>query len=853
MLSLIPGKLIEMVSLKIDDKEVQAENGSSILEAALGADIYIPHLCYHPDLPPMKDMVPQEVVYRGEEVVKGTSLEPLSEDKEGCRLCLVEIEGRGGVHRACTTEVEEGMVILTDTPNVLSARRDNLALILAKHPHACLTCAQKEGCSITQCSTNVPENERCCPKFGQCELQKVAEYIGIKEETPRWIPTELPQFEEDPLFTRDYNLCIGCTRCVRACRDLRGIDALGFVYYEGEAFVGTIAPSLKESACKFCTACVEVCPTGALLDKEALDDRERFLLPCLYNCPAEIDVPRYIRYIGQGRFAEAAAVVRESIPFPEILGHICFHPCEEVCRRSEVDEPVAISALKRFAAEHGNEQWKQNMKVAPATGKRVAVIGSGPAGLTAAYYLARLGHSVTIFEASPEPGGMMRTGIPAYRLPADVLRREVAQITASGVDIRTNAPIGKEKAIVDLKNEGFESIFIAAGTPLSKRLDIEGTNLNGVLWGMDFLRDVNLDREVVLKDRVVVIGGGNVAIDVALTARRLGAKEIQLACLECDEEMPAHAWEIQRAVEEGVQIHPSWGPKRIFGENGNVKGVDFIRCTSVFDSEEKFNPCYDESETKTIGTDMVIVAIGQSPNQSFLEGSEINVTEAGTIKVDNDTLATNVPGIFAGGDCVDGPTSIIEAIAAGRKAAISIDTFLGGKGDIAETFVPFEKPDPNLGREEGFLDRTRSTMPCLPVEDRMKSFSEIELGYNRVQATEEAKRCLQCDLRLNMAQIVFPPEIEKLLELVAETVECVPETEGVFQLFDEHKEVLQITGTMNLRQALEEALQQENNAKYVLFEEDPMYTKRESELLQQYMKEHGRMPGGGADELEDLF
>ena len=842
-----------MISLRINDEEIQAEEGSSILEAALASDIYIPHLCYHPDLPPVKNMAPQEVVFRGEEIIKGTSLEPLVEDEEGCRLCLVEIEGRDGLHRACTTDVEKGMLVLTDTPDVLSVRRDNLALIFTKHPHACLTCAQKEGCSLTQCSTNVPENERCCPKFGQCELQKVAEYVGIKEETPRWIPTNLPIFEDDPLFKRDYNLCIGCTRCVRACRDLRGINALGFVYKDGVIFIGTVASSLKESACKFCTACVEVCPTGAFLDKEATDDRERFLLPCFHNCPAEIDIPRYIRYISQGKFAEAAAVVCEKVPFPEILGHICFHPCEEACRRGEVDEPIAICALKRFAAENDNGQWKQNIKVTPATGKRVAIIGSGPAGLTAAYYLSKLGHSVTIFESFPEPGGMMRSGIPAYRLPGDVLQREIAEVTALGVEIRTNSPIGRKKTIADLNSEGFDSIFIASGTPLSKRLDIEGADLKGVLWGMDFLRDVNLHKKIEVMDRVVVVGGGNVALDVALTARRLGAKEIQLICLECDEEMPAHEWEIQRAVEEGVILHTSWGPKRVFGENGRVGGIELIGCTSVFDDEGKFNPCFDESETKKIETDMVIMSIGQSPDRSILEDSEIDVTESGTIEVDSEILATNIPGIFAGGDCVDGPTSVIEAIVAGRKAAISIDRYLGGAGDIAEVLIQDEKPDPKLGREEGFADRARITMPCLPVEERMKSFSEIELGYDRGQAIEEAKRCMQCDLRLDTAQIAFPPEIEKMLDFVAETLECIPETEGVFQLFDENKEVLQITGTMNLRQALEEALQQGENAKYIIFEEDPMYTKRESELLQQYMKDHGRMPGGGADELDDLF
>ena len=250
---------------------------------------------------------------------------------------------------------------------------------------------------------------------------------------------------------------------------------------------------------------------------------------------------------------------------------------------------------------------------------------------------------------------------------------------------------------------------------------------------------------------------------------------------------------------------------------------------------------------------MVILAIGQSPDPSFLDGSGIHTTVVGTIKTDSETLGTNVDGIFAGGDCVDGPTSVIEAIAQGRKAAISIDRYLGGKGEIAETLVQLERPEPRLGRDEGFADRSSIVMPCLSVDERTKSFAEIELGYDREQAVGEARRCLQCDIRLDMTQVVFPPEVEKLMELIPEILITVPEKEGVFQLFDEEKEVLQITGAMNLRQALEEVLQQGLDAKYVLFEENPMYTKRESELLQQYMKEHGRMPGGGADELDDLF
>ena len=825
--------------MTIDHIEVEVDEGATVLEAARSAGIYIPALCYHPDLPPAPGMKPGEFIYRAGKLVKNADSK---REYEGCRLCVVKIEGIEGFPTACDTPVAEGMVVYTDTPEVEARRRDNLMPILAQHPHACLTCAQQEGCSREPCSANVPLEERCCPKFGRCELQKVAQYIGMKEETPRWVPTQIPISKDEPLFDRDYNLCIGCTRCVRACRDLRGVNALDFVFVDrGEVIVGSLRPSLKESACRFCTACVEVCPTGALMDRDlAVGDRQA-LLSCVQGCPVGMDVPTYVRFVAQGRFEEAARVIRQRVPFPSLLGHICFHPCESLCRRGEVNEPLAICALKRFASKYDTRPERPERV---PTGKRVAIVGSGPAGLTAAYYLARTGHGVTLFEAEEELGGMMRAAIPEYRLPQEVLEREIAVVTP-GVEVVTGTRMGEDLSFEDLRGE-YDAIFLALGAQLSRKLAIEGIELEGVLWGLDFLRALKQGEGPKVKERVLVIGGGNVAIDVALTALRLGAKEVQLACLECREEIPAHGWEVEEAIDEGVVLNLSWGPRRVRGD-GRVSGVEFVRCVSVFDEEGRFNPCYDESVSSTMETDMVILAIGQASDLSFLEG-HLQTTKAGTISVDAKNQ-TSLPGIFAGGEVVSGPSSVIEAIASGRQVAISIDRYLGGEGVLHEPSLQVDK-EPWLGREEGFGDRHRVEMPRLPLERRAKGFEEIELGFDEAQAMEEASRCLRCDLRLEISPVPFPPE--PWLPFDADNVSGVPEIEGVFQLLDEEKKVIYIKGIMNLRQGLEERLLTQERVCYFIYEEDPMYTKRESELLQTFLQRHGRLPEGN-DELEDLF
>ncbi|MBI2303971.1 MAG: FAD-dependent oxidoreductase [Chloroflexi bacterium] len=831
-----------MLSLTIDGISVEASPGLTLLEAAQRGQVYIPRLCHHPDLPSPQTARAVSLVYRGGEGVIG---DDSGEVFAGCGLCAVEVEGGSDLALACDMVVAEGMVVHTDTPRLREIRQQRLSTILANHPHTCLTCAQREGCSREPCSLNVPVEERCCSKFGNCELRKVAEYVGIKVDTPRYRFRNLPVTKNEPLFSRDHNLCIGCTRCVRACSELRGVGALGFAHRNGEVAVGTIGPSLQDSGCRFCGACVEVCPTGALMDKGVKGEREAFLLPCVHACPAGVDVPRYLHLVARGQFSEATAVVRERVPFPGALGRVCFHPCESVCRRGEVDEALAICALKRAAADGDAGLWKANVPSVLATGKRVAIVGSGPAGLTAAYYLARLGHGVTVFESQEEAGGMMQMGIPTYRLPRDVLKKEVTDILERGVEFKGGASVGDAW----LNQQGYDAIFIAVGAQLSRKLNIPRIELEGIVWGVDFMRGVNQGLRASVGERVVVIGGGNVAMDVALTARRLGAREVQLACLESREEMPAHPWEIQEAVEEGVVIHPSWGPKAILGDEGRVTGIELVRCTSVFDREGKFNPTYDSSVVSSLDADMVIVAIGQAVDLSFVKPEDGVKVNRGLIVAD-ERLATTRKGVFAGGEAVTGPSSVIHAIAAGRKAAVAVDRYLGGRGIIDETLIPFEEPNPWLGREEGFAPQSRAPMPCLPVAERHQSFAEVELGFNPEMAQQEARRCLQCHLRLRITPVTLPPE--PWLEFNQHQLSQVPSSEGVYQLLDAEKKVILILGTPNLSSDLAKQLSSNPKAKFFAYWEEKMYTRRESELIQQFTQKHGRLPEG--NELsEDLF
>lgn len=836
-----------MVKLTINGIKIEAEKGSNILIAAESVDVYIPRLCYHPDLPSGVGTKTTGNIFRGNQEIKHVGQET---EYEGCGICAVQIEGREGIQQACDTLVEEGMVVLTETPEIITHRQEKLSSILATHPHACLTCAQREGCSREPCPPNVPVDERCCEKFGRCELQKVAEYVGIKDDTPRYIPKKLPKIEDEPLIVRDYNQCIGCTRCIRVCSDLRGIEALGMAFDGKQLIVGTTAQSLGESGCKFCGACVEVCPTGALLDQEIIwADREAVLLPCVDNCPLEIDIPRYLRLVAAGDYSQATAVIREKAALPSVLAHVCHHPCETVCRRTDLNGALCIMSLKRTAVENDTGQWQSNLTSATSTGKRVAIVGSGPAGLSAGFYLTRLGHEVTIFEELKEPGGMLRSGIPTYRLPREVLESDIKLLTQMGVKIQTDTPIGEKITVAQLKDD-FDAVLLTIGTQVGKRLPIEGHDLLGVYGGLDFLRKVNAGEKPKLGKEIIVVGGGSVAIDVARTSIRLGADKVLLTCLETGDEMPAHEWEITEAVDEGVELHTAWGPQRILGEDGKVVGVELVKCTCVFDEDGCFNPSFDEETTQNIIADTIFLAVGQSVDLSKIgKGLKFQQTEDGTLATKENTWETQSSGIFAAGDVVTGPTSVVEAMATGRQAASQIDIFLGGSGTLLEKLAGEPTITHRLGRDKDFHTRGRVDLPLLSSKKRVSSFDEVELALPLDTAQKEAERCLQCDLRLRLTPQTLPPEAWLVFE--EGQIESVPSGPGVFTLADSEKTVLIIKGTDSLQATLKDQLSIQPNAKFFQYEEDPMYTKRETELLQQYVQDHGKMPG--EDELDDLF
>jgi len=561
-----------------------------------------------------------------------------------------------------------------------------------------------------------------------------------------------------------FRTCEQCGCCSSACpiTGVNGFNVRRILRHIELDLVDEIANTPFPWECTTCGRCEGVCPNGiAILDiirplrSLAPQEFAPDMAPCIKACPGGIDVPGYLRLIAQGKTDEAYELILEKVPFPGILGRVCTHPCEDKCRRGEVNEPISICALKRFAADRAANLSENNLKVEANTGHQVAVIGAGPTGLTAAFYLRKKGHQVRILEKRAKPGGMMRYGIPYYRLPEEVLEKEIGQVLAMGIELETDRALGRDFDFDQLRSEGFEAIFVAVGLQLGKRIQLEGAELDGVSWGLEFLMTVSEGKDISLKDSVVVVGGGNVAVDVALTALRIGAKEVTMACLESREEMPANPWEVTTALEEGIKLLPSWGPKRIIGENGKVVGIELVRCTSVFDSEGNFCPAFDDT-TETLPADQVILAIGQTTDRSCLDGDGACRIEEDLIVVDPETLETDIPGVFAGGDVASGPGTIIEAIAAGKRAASTIDRFLGGDGVAEENLIQNSRSgmkDIDLQgydgkREKGFADLKRAESPTLPISERYNGFPEVDLSFNDEDAIGEAKRCLQCDLEI---------------------------------------------------------------------------------------------------------
>jgi NADH:ubiquinone oxidoreductase, NADH-binding (51 kD) subunit len=474
---------------------------------------------------------------------------------------------------------------------------------------------------------------------------------------------------------------------------------------------------------------------------------------CQHACPAGIDVPNYVAAIASEHYEQAVEIIRERNPFPAVCGRICIHPCEFKCRRGELDEPVAIRSLKRFAADWYFDYIKAAQQPFPITrGQKVAVVGAGPAGLTCAYYLAKLGYKVTVFEAKEIAGGMLGITVPDFRLPRQIIQKEIDYILSCGVEIIYNSPIDARHTINDLIREGYNAVFIAAGAQASKRIGVPGEeeDLQGLYYGLQFLATIKEGKKIPLQGKSVVIGGGNVAIDVARSALRSGADDVQLFCLEARDEMPAWEKEIEEAIEEGIIINSSWGPKQLLQMKEKVFGVKFVRCTSVFDAQGIFNPTFDEFTTQIVEADSVIIAIGQAPDLSFLsEDSQLERALWGALKIDENTLATNIPGIFAGGDFTTGPTYAIRAIASGRRAAIAINKYLQGEKGRIE--ITDEKTKMEVGtalaqEEEGTEGKPRISVKHERPEERIKDFREVEKGFSEEEARFESKRCLRCDL-----------------------------------------------------------------------------------------------------------
>ena len=478
--------------------------------------------------------------------------------------------------------------------------------------------------------------------------------------------------------------------------------------------------------------------------------------PCQHTCPVGINVPNYVAHISEGEYKEAIETVRERNPFAAVCGRICHHPCENRCRRGELDDPVAIRSLKRFAAdwyaEHGSEMGI-NEPFAVTKKDKVAVVGAGPTGLACAYFLAQAGYPVTVFEALPIGGGMLSVAIPEFRLPRVAIQQDIDYITGKGVEIRYNTPLNTNFTSENLKKEGYNAVFIAAGAQRSQRLGIPGEveDIEGLYYGLRFLRDVRLGREVTVGKRVAIIGGGNVALDAARTCLRLGAEEASIYYRRSRDEMPVSDVEYDEAIDEGVIMNYLISPTRITSNDWKVTGLQCTRMElGAPDDSGRRRPVPITGSEFNIEADTVIAAVGQAPYLSFLPpDSTLERTRWETLVVESNTLATNIDVVFAGGDFVTGPGMVVEAIAAGRRGAIAIDKYLRGDNSRVEIYdrksaATIESTTAEL--EDTWEEKPRTEIQTLPLADRRSSFTEIELGMPEEIAGIEAKRCLRCDL-----------------------------------------------------------------------------------------------------------
>ena len=576
-----------------------------------------------------------------------------------------------------------------------------------------------------------------------------------------------------------------CNCCGCGCLSLRTAEMFKNVDMVRSNYISEVDPE----KCVACGQCVENCPVNALKlgqklcsntpvvsdittkstprDEEWTADKwnpeyrlnrenvvETGTAPCKTNCPAHIGIQGYIKLAAQGKYMEALELIKKENPFPAVYGRICNRRCEQACTRGELDDPIAIDEIKKFIAE---QELRKENRFIPKKGhdysdKKIAIIGSGPAGLSCAYYLALDGYTITVFEKEEQIGGMLTLGIPAFRLEKDVVEAEIAVLKELGVAFKTGVEVGKDITLDQLRKEGYDAFYVAIGAQGGRKLGLEGEDGAGVLTGIDFLRRVNAGEDVKLSGKTVVIGGGNVAIDVARSAVRAGTDDVKMFCLESRDIMPASQEEIEEAEEEKISINNSWGPKRILTENGKVTGIEFKKCISVFDENNRFAPKYDENDCLTVAADNILVTVGQSIEWGgLLAGASVELNRSQTIQADGFTYQSGQPDVFTGGDCYTGPKFAIDAIAAGKQGAISIHRFVHPGQSLV---IGRDRRDyKELDRQQAVIEDYDHTPRQNPENQGSagaaeKTFRDLRGTFTEEQMLKESARCLGCGVTM---------------------------------------------------------------------------------------------------------
>ncbi len=568
-----------------------------------------------------------------------------------------------------------------------------------------------------------------------------------------------------------------CNCCGCSCFALR----IAEMFVNPDMVRSNYVSHVDKDKCVACGECVENCPVNALrlgqkiCTKTPILEKERDLpydtewgpdkwnpdyrlnrqvvvdtgtSPCKAGCPAHIGIQGYIKLASQEKYTEALKLIKLENPFPAVCGRICPRKCEVACTRGDVDDPVAIDDIKKFIAEQDlNMSRRYVPEVKHSYGNKIAVIGAGPSGLSCAFYLALDGYNVTVFEKQKALGGMLTLGIPSFRLEKDVVNAEIGILKELGVEFKTGVEVGRDASLDDLRGQGFQAFYLAIGAQAGRKLGIEGEDAKGVITGVDFLRKVNLNEDMIMEGPTIVIGGGNVAIDVARTAVRVGTSQVDIYCLENREEMSALDEEIEEALSEGIAINNCWGPKRILTENGRVAGVEFKKCISVFDEKGRFNPAFDENETKIVKTDNVLISVGQSIDWgNLIAGSKVELNPNRTVKADPNTYQTSEPDVFAGGDALTGPKFAIDAIALGKEGAISIHRYVhpGQSLTLGRTRREYRALDKGNLDLEGYDRIPRQKSGNVDAKKSKETFRDLRRTFTEEQVKKETERCLSC-------------------------------------------------------------------------------------------------------------